>query len=94
MNKILDQLSEVRRERGVKQAELGDKLGMPQSHISKVLRGGADPRLSTVMDMAKILDHELMLIPREMILRIRAILEGEDDNRPRFELRGEEEESD
>jgi predicted transcriptional regulator len=90
MNQIIKQLRQTRQNKRLKQSELGRKLGLPQSHISKIEKGGVDPRLSTVEDMARLLDQELVLVPRAMLPLIRAILSGEDMQKPKWRL-GEEE---
>lgn len=86
MNMITEQLKTARQNLGMKQSELGKKLGLPQSHISKIERGHNDPRLSTIEDAARILDHELMLIPRQMIPHISVLLHGGDEMKPRWTL--------
>lgn len=82
MNSILEQLKIARQEKGLKQSEFGNKLGLPQSHISKIERGETDPRLSTVVDMARIVDRELILVPRRLAPAIRPMIEGEHDQEP------------
>ncbi len=82
MNSILKQLKIARQEKGLKQSEFGDKLGLPQSHISKIERGETDPRLSTVVDMARIVDRELILVPRRLAPAIRPMIEGRHDQEP------------
>ena len=78
MNRILEELKIARQTKGLNQSSLGEKLGLPQSHVSKIEQGGTDPRLSTVTEMARLLDHELILIPRQLIPAIRAIISGQD----------------
>lgn len=90
MNEIIKQLRQARQGRKLKQSELGSKLGLPQSHISKIEKGGVDPRLSTVEDMARLLDQELVLVPRTMLPAVRAILSGEDAQKPKWRLDEEE----
>lgn len=90
MSEIITQLKRTRQDKKLKQSELGGKLGLPQSHISKIEKGGADPRLSTVEDMARLLDQELVLVPRTMLPAIRAILSGEDSQKPKWRLDEEE----
>lgn len=85
MSSIIEQLKSTRQQQGMKQSELGEKLGLPQSHISKIERETNDPRLSTVTDMARVLDQELVLIPRQMISAVRALLKGEGENERRFQ---------
>lgn len=78
MSRILEELKAARQTKGLKQSSLGEKLGLPQSHVSKIEQGGTDPRLSTVTEMARLLDHELILIPRQLVPAIRAIISGQD----------------
>jgi len=92
MNTIIDQLKFSRKKRGMKQSELGNKLGLPQSHISKIEQGATDPRLSTVADMARVLDHELVLIPRQMLPHIRSLLLGDKKQERRWQLDEEDNE--
>jgi transcriptional regulator with XRE-family HTH domain len=82
---IVEQLRFVRQQQGMKQAELGEKLGLPQSHVSKIEQGANDPRLSTVVEMGRVLDQELVLIPRQMVSAVRAFLKGEGQDERRFQ---------
>ncbi len=82
MNSILNKLKIARQEKGLNQTEFGNKLGLPQSHISKIERGETDPRLSTVVDMARIVDRELLLVPRRLAPVIRSMMEGGQDQEP------------
>jgi HTH-type transcriptional regulator/antitoxin HipB len=91
MTTIIDQLKAVRQALGMKQSELGKKLGLPQSHISKLERDTANPRLSTVVDMARVMDQELMLIPRQLVPHIAALLRGDDGRERKWQLDEEEE---
>lgn len=90
MSAIIDQLKHARLAKKLKQSELGVKLGLPQSHISKIEQGGSDPRLSTVSDMARLLDQELLLVPRSMLPAIRAMLSGEEAQKPKWQIDEEE----
>jgi HTH-type transcriptional regulator/antitoxin HipB len=64
MNKIIEALAQARKQQRLSQAVLGQKLGMPQSHISKIEKGDVDLRLSSLVDMARLLGLELMLVPK------------------------------
>jgi transcriptional regulator with XRE-family HTH domain len=79
MNNIINQLKATRQEKGLKQSELGNKLGLPQSHISKIEQNETDPRLSTVTDLARVLDQELMLIPRQLVPHVRTLVGGNNE---------------
>ena len=86
MSYITEQLAKSRKERGLKQSELGSKLGLPQSHISKIEGGEIDLRLSTLSDFARILDQEIMLVPRELVPNVKAIISGESLDSPMWQL--------
>lgn len=86
MSRILAELKTARQEKGLKQSALGEKLGLPQSHISKIEQGGTDPRLSTVTEMARLLDHELVLVPRQLLPAIRSIIRGQDIDGPAWKI--------
>lgn len=90
MNETIKALKRARLEKTLKQSELGSKLGLPQSHISKIEQGSTDPRLSTVADMARVLDQELVLVPRVMLPVIQAIIRGEGEQTPMWQLDEEE----
>jgi HTH-type transcriptional regulator / antitoxin HipB len=86
MGYIIEQLKNARQTLGTKQSVLGQKLGLPQSHISKIESERTDPRLSTITDMARILDQEIMLIPRHLVPYVRSIIRGKDTHQPRWKL--------
>jgi len=78
---IIEQLKSARRSLGMKQSELGRKLGLPQSHVSKIEQGDTNPRLSTVSDMARVLGQELVLVPRQLVPHVTSLLRGETQER-------------
>lgn len=90
MHDIIKQLKVVRQQKKLKQSELGAKLGIPQSHISKIEQGETDPRLSTLSDMARLLDQELVLIPRAMLAMVMEIINGGDGLQPMWQPDDEE----
>ncbi len=90
MNSVIKDLKNARVDKKLKQSELGGKLGLPQSHISKIEKGLTDPRLSTVTDMARLLDHELILVPRSLLPSVRALIDGVDEDKPLWDLDDEE----
>ena len=63
----------ARKAKGLTQGELGAKMGLPQSHISQIESGKIDIRLSSLLEISRLLDLEPMLIPRQMIPAVRAI---------------------
>lgn len=72
---IAETLRQSRLLHDLKQADVAEKLGMRQSQISTIERGLVSPRLSTVEDVARILDLELMLVPRRLVPVVNGLLE-------------------
>jgi transcriptional regulator with XRE-family HTH domain len=85
MNEIIKALRTARTAKGLKQKELGEKLGLPQSHISKIEKGETDPRLSTIEDMARLTGMELMLVPGHLVSAVRAVVSGEGADERRWQ---------
>jgi HTH-type transcriptional regulator/antitoxin HipB len=85
-------LQEARKAKGLTQGELGAKIGLPQSHISQIEAGKIDVRLSSLLEIARFLDLEPMLIPRPLIPAVRSITSGKDDSQlPAWRLQPDDE---
>lgn len=48
----------LRLQKGLSQLQLAKKLGIPQSHISKIEAGKIDIKLSTFVQLARACSHE------------------------------------
>jgi len=60
---IRRELLSARRKRGWSQAELGVRVGLPQMHISGIETGKVVPRFDTLLDLVRVLEHDLLLVP-------------------------------
>jgi HTH-type transcriptional regulator/antitoxin HipB len=84
------ELIERRRKRGWSQAELGRRLGLPQMHISGIETGKIVPRFDTLLDMVRVLDLDLLTVPRALVPAVQALIrdhlhsEGADGDRPLY----------
>ena len=78
MNDLIQSLKNARKKKGLTQLQLAQSGGLPQGHISSIESGKTDARLSTLVEMARVLEHELMLIPRQLIIPIKALINGEE----------------
>lgn len=58
------QLRVARKELGLSQRELGKRIGVTQAHVSKV-EGGTDMRLTTLLNFARYLGYEVIMVPRQ-----------------------------
>ena len=70
---ISDLLHEARLRKQLSQHQLADRLGLRQRQISDLERAAIDSRLSTIQNVARALDLELMLIPRHLISAVEAL---------------------
>ncbi|MBV9267139.1 MAG: helix-turn-helix transcriptional regulator, partial [Acidobacteriaceae bacterium] len=64
----------MRRARGWTQAELGRQVGLPQVHISAIENGKVVPRFNTLLDLVRVLDYDLLLVPRPLVPAVQAII--------------------
>lgn len=74
------ELIEERHRRGWSQAELGQRLGLPQMHISGIETGKIVPRFDTLLDLVRVLDRDLLLVPRTLVPAVQALIR--DHRRP------------
>lgn len=90
---IATTLRAARESKGLSQRELSAKSGVPQGHISKIENGAVDLRLSSLVELARVLDLELALVPRKSLPAVKSILRGggnEAPLRPAYSLDGDD----
>lgn len=73
---IAQQIKEAREVKGLSQRALSKKVGIPQGHISKIENGAVNLQLSSLIELARVLDLELMLIPKKAQAATVAILKN------------------
>lgn len=67
------ELKDARHERGWSQAELGKRASLPQMHISGIESGKIVPRFDTLLDLVRVLDRDLVMIPRALVPAVQAL---------------------
>lgn len=73
-------LRRARKARGLSQRALSARTGMPQSHISKIEKGAVDLRVSSLVELARVLDLELELVARKALPAVHAIVGRGDES--------------
>jgi len=68
------EIRERRKAKGWTQQELAKKAGLAQRHISGIETGKVVPRYDTLLDILRVLDLDLILIPRELLSAVQALL--------------------
>lgn len=71
---IVITLKAARDVKGLSQRELSKLAGVPQSHISKIESGAVDLRVSSLVELARVLDLELILVPRKSVSAVQSIV--------------------
>jgi transcriptional regulator with XRE-family HTH domain len=87
---IATALANARKGKGLTQKELGEAVGWPQSHVSKFEKGDNDIRLSGLIEFARALDLEVMLVPKKSVPAVQSVVrqtQGLPDDRTASALR-------
>lgn len=70
---IVQALRNAREASGLSQRALSAKAGLSQSHISQIESGTLEPGLSKLVDIARALDLELVLVPKKLVPAIHSL---------------------
>lgn len=70
---IVKALRDAREASGLSQRALSAKAGLSQSHISQIESGTLEPGLSKLIDVARALDLELVLVPKKLVPAINSL---------------------
>ena len=80
MNALLEAiaatLASARQKKELSQRALGAKVGIPQSHLSKIENADVDLQTSSLIELARALDLELMLVPRLLVPTVESLCRG------------------
>ncbi len=88
---LVAELKAARQRKNLSQRELSRKTKVPQGHLSKIERGETDLQTSSLVEIARALDLELMLVPRHLIPVINSLLSNKTTTIPLYSLEKEEE---
>jgi len=70
---VIRTLREARQLKGLSQRALSAKVGLSQSHISKIESGSIDPQTSNLVELARALELEVMLVPRTLVPAVQSL---------------------
>jgi DNA-binding XRE family transcriptional regulator len=70
------ELTEAHRRCGWSQAELGQRVGLPQVHISGIETGKVVPRFDTLIELVRVLERDLLMVPRALVPAVQALVRG------------------
>lgn len=89
---IIKDLKKARKLKSMTQRELSKKSKIPQSHISKIESGVVDLHISSLVELSRLLDLEVMLVPRQLTSIVLALQNADQsvEQVPRYQLNNEE----
>ncbi len=67
-------LKDAREKRGWTQRDLASRVGLTQTHISGIESGKIVPRYDTLLELARILDHDLLMVPRALVPVVQSLI--------------------
>src|SRR6266568_1148577 len=87
---LREQIKSARHNRKWGQRDLGTKVGLSQAHISLIESGEVVPRLDTLLDIVRVLDLDLLLVPRTLVPAVHSLINAnehpESDERPLYAM--------
>lgn len=85
---IINSLITARISKGLSQSEMARRIGLPQSYVSRLESGRLDARISSIQDIARFLELDIMLIPASMQPIVESLLKSDERiaDRPLYTL--------
>ena len=74
---LREQIKKARTKRGWGQRELGAAIGLPQPHVSAIESGEIVPRFDTLLDIVRVLDLDLLLVPRSLVPAVQSLIRAQ-----------------
>jgi transcriptional regulator with XRE-family HTH domain len=76
---IRHHIKDARLKRGWGRRELGAAVALPQSHISLIESGKIAPRCSILLDIVRVLDLDLLLVPRSLVPTLQWLIRAQEE---------------
>lgn len=73
-------LKVARKQKKLSQRALSSKTGIPQSHLSKIEQGVVDLQISSLIEIVRVLELELMLVPRQLVPAFQTLIRKSETN--------------
>lgn len=84
-------LIQAREKRGWSQRDLASRLSVGQRHISGIESGKIVPRYDTLLEIVRMLDRDLIMVPRALVPIVQSLIRdhlmdqsGEGEERPLY----------
>ncbi|MFZ0271215.1 MAG: helix-turn-helix transcriptional regulator [Acidobacteriaceae bacterium] len=74
---LRQQIKNARAKRGWGQRELAAQVGLQQPHISAIESGEVVPRFDTLLDLVRVLNLDLLLVPRALVPAVQSLIRAQ-----------------
>jgi transcriptional regulator with XRE-family HTH domain len=78
---IAQAIKAARHNKGLSQRALSAKIGVPQSHISRIENSAVNLKVSSLIEISRALDMELMLVPRKLTPAVQGLQRSAETSR-------------
>jgi transcriptional regulator with XRE-family HTH domain len=78
VKRLVGTIAAARKAKGLTQDAIGRQMGVPQSHLSRLEAGKVDLRTSNLLELARLVDLEVVLVPRNCLPAVRKLMEDPD----------------
>src|SRR3546814_11525452 len=73
---LVSELEALRKAAGLTQGQLADRAGLNRMTVQRLESGSLDPRVSTLLEMARAMGMELMLVPQSLRQEVHGFIQS------------------
>ena len=75
ISELITTLAQARKAARITQADLAERAGLSRMAVQRTETGDVDPRFSTLQEMARVLNMELIAVPAELHAQVQALIQ-------------------
>lgn len=79
ISELITTLAQARKAARITQADLAERAGLSRMAVQRTETGDVDPRFSTLQEMARVLNMELIAVPAELHAQVLALIQPQPD---------------
>ena len=79
ISELITTLAQARKAARITQADLAERAGLSRMAVQRTETGDVDPRFSTLQEMARVLNMELIAVPAELHAQVQALIQPQTD---------------
>lgn len=79
ISELITTLALARKAARITQADLAERAGLSRMAVQRTETGDVDPRFSTLQEMARVLNMELIAVPAELHAQVQALIQPQTD---------------